>query len=142
MVISDADDLVTEVPRAAGAYLGPLIPPPRWRHRHRRSSLALSRSSLSLSVSLARPLSKQVRLRAHTTHTHTGTLDLDGALEVRAAAGTKVIIKKLEVRNKGWQIEASGDSDDPVTSMRGFTIVKHESKIVSAAGVAEHVIDE
>ena len=34
-----------------------------------------------------------------------GKLELDGALEVRAAPGTKVLIKNLVVSNKGWSVE-------------------------------------
>jgi hypothetical protein len=34
-----------------------------------------------------------------------GKLELDGALEVRAAPGTKVLIKNLVVSNKGWSVD-------------------------------------
>lgn len=38
-----------------------------------------------------------------------GKLELDGALEVRAAPGTKVVIKNLKVVNKGWSVEGESE---------------------------------
>jgi UDP-sugar pyrophosphorylase len=70
-----------------------------------------------------------------------GTLELDGALEIRALPGCKVVIKNLKVHNKGWHVEATDEESDVLTAMRGFRVVKleTESKVYTDSGV--HVID-
>jgi UDP-sugar pyrophosphorylase len=70
-----------------------------------------------------------------------GTLELDGALEIRALPGSKVVIKNLKVHNKGWHVEATDEESDVLTAMRGFRVVKQEteSKVYSDSGV--HVVD-
>jgi len=71
-----------------------------------------------------------------------GKLHVDGALEVRAAPGTTIIIKNLKVENKGWRIVATEAPDDVLTAMRGYTVLKEETKIIVAADVEEHIVDE
>ena len=45
--------------------------------------------------------------------------------------------------DQSWLMRAATDSqDDLLTAMRGFNIVKVESKVIAAADVAEFVVDE
>jgi UDP-sugar pyrophosphorylase len=55
-------------------------------------------------------------------------LDLDGALVLRATQGAKLSVRGLNVRNRGWEF-VPADAPE-VLKMRGFRLVKHETKEV------------
>jgi UDP-sugar pyrophosphorylase len=70
-----------------------------------------------------------------------GSLHVDGAVEIRAAPGAKIVVKSLKVANKGWSVTSVESSDDVLTAMRGFKVVKEETKIFEAVE-GELVIEE
>ena len=61
-------------------------------------------------------------------------LDLDGALIISAAPGVSLTVKGLKVQNRGWEwkeLKESETGDDTIPEelrMRGFEVVKHETK--------------
>ena len=70
-------------------------------------------------------------------------LELNGTLLIKAAKGVKVAVKKLKVQNKGWEwrtldneVEASEEE-----KMRGFTVVKHETRTIEFSTPGEYVVD-
>ena len=71
-----------------------------------------------------------------------GSLEVDGAVEIRAAPGAKIVIKSLKVTNEGWSVTSVESSDDVLTAMRGFKVVKQETRIIEAAEGQELVIEE
>ena len=56
----------------------------------------------------------------------TGSLDLDGALEIRAAPGATVTVKRLAVRNGGHSFELLDDVEEAEEALkiRGFRCVR------------------
>ncbi len=73
-------------------------------------------------------------------------LDLDGALVVRAGRGVKVALKRLAVRNKGWEwrrlVEGEATEASEEERMRGFTVVKHETRVIEFSEPGEYVVEE
>uniref|UniRef100_A0A6U6C210 UTP-monosaccharide-1-phosphate uridylyltransferase n=1 Tax=Guillardia theta TaxID=55529 RepID=A0A6U6C210_GUITH len=73
-----------------------------------------------------------------------GKLKLDGALELRAQPGSSIIVKNLEVTNSGWEIVEVKQDDPSATvtqAMRGYKVVKHETRSI-VADSEKKVVDE
>mmetsp|Transcript_101101 Transcript_101101/g.290997 ORF Transcript_101101/g.290997 Transcript_101101/m.290997 type:complete len:588 (+) Transcript_101101:118-1881(+) len=70
-------------------------------------------------------------------------LTVDGALVVRASPGCRVRIRRLNVRNAGWQLEpVDAGEADPETKMKGFRIRRKETRELAFEAPGEHVVDE
>jgi len=73
-------------------------------------------------------------------------LDLDGALVVCACEGAKVTLKSLAVKNKGWEwkhLEGEGEAAaSEEEKMRGFRVVKHETRLIEFKEPGEYVIEK
>ena len=59
------------------------------------------------------------------------SLDLDGALVINCEEGASGVIKDLTVKNKGWEKVADESNSNEIISMRGYTVVKHETHVVT-----------
>ena len=72
-------------------------------------------------------------------------LDLDGALVIQVEAGGKLTIKSLKVVNQGWTFteldDASQATAEEQTAIRGFTISKHEQRVIKVAAGEKIVIE-
>jgi UDP-sugar pyrophosphorylase len=69
-------------------------------------------------------------------------LELDGALVIRAVPGARVVIRGLVVRNRGWQgvpLASTSESGDAL-SIRGFELVRLETRLIQLDEPGEHVI--
>jgi UDP-sugar pyrophosphorylase len=82
------------------------------------------------------PFPKLVKISARSTLVVRGpgvtieSLDLDGALVVDVERGEEAIIRDLVIKNKGWEFVRDEDSKDEKTRMRGYRIVRHETRSV------------
>uniref|UniRef100_A0A0G4FXV9 UTP-monosaccharide-1-phosphate uridylyltransferase n=1 Tax=Chromera velia CCMP2878 TaxID=1169474 RepID=A0A0G4FXV9_9ALVE len=65
-----------------------------------------------------------------------GPLELDGSLVLRASEGHKLVVKRLSVVNRGWEmkevVEGDVDAAHPAVALRGFHIVKHDQRVIEA----------
>eukprot|EP00500_Bicosoecida_sp_ms1_P004104 CAMPEP_0203808568 /NCGR_PEP_ID=MMETSP0115-20131106/1694_1 /ASSEMBLY_ACC=CAM_ASM_000227 /TAXON_ID=33651 /ORGANISM="Bicosoecid sp, Strain ms1" /LENGTH=621 /DNA_ID=CAMNT_0050717259 /DNA_START=128 /DNA_END=1993 /DNA_ORIENTATION=+ len=68
-------------------------------------------------------------------------LDLDGALEIRAAPGARVTVKKLAVRNAGHSFDLLADDEDAPEALkiRGYRLKRGETEILEF-GAGDHVV--
>jgi UDP-sugar pyrophosphorylase len=69
-------------------------------------------------------------------------LDLDGALVIRAVPGARVVIRGLFVHNRGWQAVplVSAQSSGDAQSIRGFDLLRHETRVINIDEPGEHVV--
>ena len=62
-------------------------------------------------------------------------LDLDGALDINVEDGGSLVVRSLAVANKGWEfVEFDDDAQaaaDEVLAVRGYKLVKHETKTIT-----------
>ncbi len=74
-----------------------------------------------------------------------GDLELDGTLIIRASGkGTKITIKKLKVKNEGWdfkEIDSKDEEIDPIYRVRGYILEKKEEKVIEFDDGKQHIID-
>lgn len=101
-------------------------------------------------VALARrfPKPADVRFTARSTVVLRGSditvesLDVDGALEIRAAEGASVTIKRLVVRNGGHSFEPlrDGAAAPEVLQIRGYRCVRGETEVLEF-GPGDHIVD-
>ena len=75
-------------------------------------------------------------------------LDLDGALAIRAAAGARVVVRRLAVRNSGDALrelsddELGADGTAELDKLRGYVYERSEVRDFVFETPGEHVIDE
>lgn len=72
-------------------------------------------------------------------------LQLDGALVVKATNGAKLSVNGLQVKNKGWRFQAVDPSDASIAEtirMRGYELVKEETKEIVVNGPGQFEVDE
>ena len=70
-------------------------------------------------------------------------LELRGTLRIRASSGAKVLIKNLKVENKGWEwkpLERAADASEE-ERMRGFSVIKHETREIEFTEPGEYVVE-
>lgn len=72
------------------------------------------------------------------------SLEVDGALVVKAVPGAKVVIRGLKVANKGWEWVALDEAEKAPEElkMRGFKVVKHETRELVFDSPGEYVVSE
>lgn len=70
-------------------------------------------------------------------------LTLRGALVIRAVSGAKVTVKGLEVENGGWEWVplVYGEEASEEEKMRGFTVVKHATRVIEFDSPGEYTIE-
>mmetsp|Transcript_30687 Transcript_30687/g.60394 ORF Transcript_30687/g.60394 Transcript_30687/m.60394 type:complete len:116 (+) Transcript_30687:1140-1487(+) len=61
-----------------------------------------------------------------------GGLELDGALELRAAPGSKIVVDGLKVKNNGAFLHPSDENAPPQIAIRGYYFKKADIKSVFA----------
>ena len=72
-------------------------------------------------------------------------LELKGTLRIRDGRGANVLIKNLKVENKGWEWkpldEAAAAHASEEERMRGFSIIKHETREIEFAQPGDYVVE-
>jgi len=61
------------------------------------------------------------------------SLALDGALEIRAGPGVRIIVRDCVVKNRGWEMRPlqEGESGVPAgIAIRGYVVERHEGVVV------------
>ena len=73
-------------------------------------------------------------------------LVLSGALVVRAKNGASVTIKGAKVENRGWEWKAldaaAAEGASEEERMRGFTVIKHETRVIEFDSPGEYTVGE
>jgi len=73
-------------------------------------------------------------------------LELDGALEIRAAKGAKVTVRRLRVSNAGYTLHEPSsealESMAEVTRLRGYEYKRGQVHVLAFDEPCEHVVDE
>jgi UDP-sugar pyrophosphorylase len=105
-------------------------------------ALTVSLASLMCRVSQVR-ISQRSTLVLDAADVILEGLELDGALVVRAVPGARVVIRGLVVRNRGWEATetSAGDGSDADLAIRGFRLLRHETRVIEITEPGEHVID-
>ena len=62
---------------------------------------------------------------------------------IRAVSGAKVTVKGLEVENGGWEWVplVYGEEASEEEKMRGFTVVKHSTRVIEYDSPGEYTIE-
>jgi UDP-sugar pyrophosphorylase len=72
-------------------------------------------------------------------------LELRGTLRVRASRGANVLIKNLKVENKGWEWKpldkAAAAHASEEERMRGFSVIKHETREIEFTQPGDYVVE-
>ena len=71
-------------------------------------------------------------------------LSLNGALVIRATNGAKVTIKDFHVENKGWEwkpLEENSTAASEEEIMRGFKVVRHETRTIEFNSPGDYVVE-
>ncbi|QDZ20571.1 UTP--glucose-1-phosphate uridylyltransferase [Chloropicon primus] len=70
-------------------------------------------------------------------------LSLNGSLVIRASNGARVTVKNLRVDNKGWEWRPldSAEGAREEERMRGFTVIKHETRVIEFDSPGEYTVD-
>ncbi len=70
-------------------------------------------------------------------------LNLDGALEVRAVDGARIVLRNLVVKNRGWLSRAVDSSSTvaPELAIRRFYFDKRETLLIEATRPGDYVVD-
>lgn len=82
------------------------------------------------------PTPEKVKISARSTLIVRGngavieSLDLDGALVVDCGYGESCVIKDQVVKNGGWEFVVDETSEDEVIKMRGYRLVRKETKVI------------
>jgi len=69
-------------------------------------------------------------------------LNLDGALIIRAAPGTRVHILKLSVVNEGWTLNQPEPGAGEVENMRGFCVQRQATREMVFSSPGDVIVDE
>ena len=54
-------------------------------------------------------------------------VQIDGAFEVKAEKGSKIVLKNLSVKNKSWEWRSKANAKEEITRLCGFEIKKKET---------------
>lgn len=89
-------------------------------------------------------ITKKSALVLEGQHLKVKNLDLDGALVIRTGPDCHVTVDGLKVQNKGWELEEIPEGADvPETvAIRGYTMVKHESKEILIYEPGKYIVDK
>jgi len=88
-------------------------------------------------------ISKRSTLVIDAAEFEVRSLDLDGALEIRAVSGARIVLAGLAVKNRGWKatVLENGGDHPPDLAIRGYRFERQETLLIEATKPGEYIVD-